>query len=151
MKLATKITIALLPPLTLAAKYPPGTACRTNTECNDNCIDKQWTIANRNDVYIFVCDPSLTDPTGYFVGQCRSHALGLPLSPLVYNVEKTASACSDVGGQFCDEGCVITGKESTATEARSTWLEACSHYGTEGTGQNKASRGEAVSLAACAG
>ena len=64
------ITIALLSGLALADKYAAGAACHSSVECINNCLNSQWTLANQDGGYAFVCDPNLADGTQYFTATC---------------------------------------------------------------------------------
>jgi hypothetical protein len=115
------ITIALLTSLALAESLPAGTVCDNNNDCNKRCLYSQWTIASHNGHYVFVCDPDLADTAVYYTAVCRTSALGV----LVRNPQRTASACSSVGGKNCDLRCVVTGSIRAPDATRALWKKAC--------------------------
>ena len=144
------IAVILLSVSVLAAKYPAGAVCRTNVECDANCINKQWTVADRDDSYVLVCDPNVADPAEYFVGQCRSRPEGFPiLTPRSYDAGKTASACAKLGGQSCPKGRVISTTKSAYTDNYSSWQKACLDLGAQGSGFTEETKEEADLLAGC--
>jgi len=124
-----KLTIAietLLSGLALAAdKLPIGAACDTNVNCNNNCLDGRWTIANRGGADVFVCDPKNTDSPLYFRGQCIriSTIAGFPIQS--FGATKTATACNKLGGESCKYGCVITGSKLAPDASAAMWKQAC--------------------------
>jgi hypothetical protein len=142
------ITFVLLFGSALAAKYPAGATCRTNTECDGNCINKQWTIANRDGAYVFACDPNVADSTVYFAGECRSSTT-LSVLPTRYNTQKTASTCEKFGGQLCAAGCVITTTKSAVGDTSSSWTKACADLGAQGRGASFESKKGADVFARC--
>ena len=143
------IAIALLCKLALA-KYSPGSACNTNIECNENCIDSQWTLSEQSGTYAFVCDPSVADPAQYFKADCQKAAPIIGALLFEYDAETTRVACDKVGGRNCRRGCVITGSTSTADQARDSWGSACADAGASKSGFNiRDTEGRAESLAEC--
>ena len=139
------IPIALLSGLALADKLPAGAACGTNVDCNDNCMDSRWTIADQDGAYVLVCDPNL-DGTLYDSATCRTGA-----SELTTDLTKTATACDKVGGRNCSIGCVVTQDARSPSVGRTAWKNACAELGTEGyfTTSVSISKEMAESFAGC--
>jgi hypothetical protein len=112
--------LALLAGSALAAA--PGSVCKTNVECNANCIDSKWTIAAQTDgSYKLVCDPTISDGTQHYSSTCNKfNGFGAE-----YDKAATASACTKVGGLSCANGCVSSGKKSGEIAFRASWSIAC--------------------------
>jgi hypothetical protein len=118
MKLLTLIFLFTV--TSLAAKYPAGTNCHTNTECNDNCQDGTWTIMNVQGDYQLVCDPAKDDLTQYYSAYCHK-----PRSQRFDDIRGTKVVCNKVGGIYYDRHCFFTGKRSAQGDTSSTWTDAC--------------------------
>jgi hypothetical protein len=123
-------SISLFAVASLAAKYPAGTNCHSNLECNDNCLDGKWTITNVQGDYQLVCDPTKDDPTQYYVVYCHDKRTkdedGKPIKVEPgFNTEGTKVACGKVGGVYCDSECYLSGKRSTQGDISSSWVNAC--------------------------
>lgn len=120
MKLVTLFTFMS----TAAAVYKAGTPCYTNVECNQNCIDKKWTIQNIDSDYVLVCDPKGVDPVLYHYAQCRTVADPYGVTP---DLESTRKTCAAVGGKFCNKDaiCSFNGKRSAETASRQKWNTSC--------------------------
>ena len=122
------IAIAFLTRLAFAQKYAAGDACHTNIECNNNCVNSQWTVANQDGEYALVCDPALIDTPQYYTTGCYSQSIsGLFASS--YDPDDTRTACNKLAGQMCRLRCVLTGKKSTTDQVRNSWADACSNAG----------------------
>jgi hypothetical protein len=120
------ITFALWSGLATAAKYSPGALCRTNTECNNNCLDGQWAVGNQNGDYVLVCAPNNEDTVRYFEGTCDKRVKRFGgITGLQYDATSTASACNDIGGESCKYGCVFSSSRTTADDADPAWRQAC--------------------------
>lgn len=122
------IAIALVSGIAFADKYNAGSVCRSSVECNNNCLNSQWTIAKQNNDYELVCDPSLAGSTTYYTAQCKSLLFS---DVLGIDTPKTTSACSAVGGQMCRLACVITGSSFTPSITEAAWKKACADAGTQ--------------------
>jgi hypothetical protein len=118
MKSSLIAAAALLASSTLAAKYEAGTICHSNVECEQNCIGKQYTIVNEDGGYVFVCDPGVANPTGWYSLSCTS-------GEGYYFEEATAAACKEVGGQSCKYSCALSGKRSEDEDNRKKWSGSC--------------------------
>lgn len=121
------ITIAFLTRLAFAQKYAAGDACHTNIECNNNCVNSQWTVANQDGEYAFVCDPDLADGTLWWVGSCDKTILAAQ----VIDREKTASVCNDFCGALCRFGCAFSGSSRTPSDTIAAWEQGCADAGTQ--------------------
>ena len=117
MKSSLIAAMALFASSTLAAKYEAGTICHSNVECEQNCIDKQYTIANVDGGYVFVCDPGVSNPTAWYTLSCtsRNEILEGP----------TTTACEKIGGQMCEYECALSGKRSEDEDNRKKWSASC--------------------------
>ncbi|CAI7642642.1 unnamed protein product [Penicillium manginii] len=119
MKLLSSISLFAV--ASLAAKYPAGTNCHSNLECNDNCLDGKWTITNVQGDYQLVCDPTKDDPTQYYAAFCYGKAKtdrdGETTFAEGYNTEGTKAECSKVGGAYW--------KRSTQGDVSNSWAKAC--------------------------
>ncbi|KAM0717330.1 hypothetical protein Q7P37_007182 [Cladosporium fusiforme] len=104
----------------VTAKSTPGTKCRTNSDCNQNCLDGKWTIIpdyNDTSRSVFACDPLHADPVQYTTGSCHGRNLrdGGP----------KAAACEAVGGTNCKFRCVMSGTLSTKDVIEREWAAQC--------------------------
>jgi hypothetical protein len=109
----------------LAAKYAAGDICHSNVECEENCIDKQYTVAEQNGGFVFVCDPGVGDPMQWYRLTCTSYDNSIDARYPVVNVDETRAACKTVGGTDCENSCLLSGKRSNDEELRSEWTKAC--------------------------
>jgi hypothetical protein len=118
-------TLAIFASSALAAKYAAGDLCHSNVECNKNCLDAQFTVAEQDGGYVFVCDPKVADATQWYGMRCiyTDFSRAFPIQTIDKDV--TASACKTVGGQVCGPSCVLSGKRSVDGETRSKWKQAC--------------------------
>jgi len=69
----------------------------------------------------------------YYRGQCRiiTATVGSAVTITEYDEGTTTSACNQMGGRFCDLGCVITGDSRTPDLTHSSWTEACTEAGAD--------------------
>lgn len=116
--------VALLASSALAANYAAGTICHSNVECNKNCLDAQFTVAEQDGGYVFVCDPSIGNPTQWYNLKCKEPGSVQNGDKTV--VEATADACDSIGGVICSVYyCVISGKRSSDGDLRKAFSDAC--------------------------
>jgi hypothetical protein len=111
--------LALLASTAFAAKYEAGTICHSNVECNNNCINGQWTVAETDGGYVFVCDPSVANPVQWYALTCKYEREAYPAE------SGTKKACDEVGGEVCGGTCITSGKRSEDGDLRSKWFDAC--------------------------
>jgi hypothetical protein len=111
--------LALLASTAFAAKYESGTICHSNVECNDNCINGQWTVAEKDGGYVFVCDPGVTNPVQWYAQACVYERERFPAE------SSTKKACDEVGGEICGSACMASGKRSEDGDLRGKWYNAC--------------------------
>jgi hypothetical protein len=111
--------MAIFASTALAAKYEAGTICHTNIECENNCLDKQYTIVNEDGGYVFVCDPGVADPLQWYNAICKSGQNDR------FEKGTTEAMCKTNGGQFCKYTCVLSGKRSVDGDNRDKWYDAC--------------------------
>lgn len=103
-----------------AGKYEAGTICHSNIECEKNCIDKQYTVAEQDGGFVFACDPSVADPTQWYKFYCGDFE-GV-------KVELTEAACKKFEGQMCANQCVLSGKRGKDEVNREKWKKECGSY-----------------------
>ena len=124
MKLLASV-VSLFAVASLADKYPPGTNCHTNRECNNQCLDGTWTIMQVQGDYQLVCDPTAANPTQYYGAAC--------VTDNRYDPEGGKRACDKTGGSFCDNKCYFSGKRTAQDDLSGSWIKACeaeaSEYG----------------------
>lgn len=138
--------LVLTSSILVSAKYAPGTKCRSNTECNQNCFEGTWvnvpddTNPGRD---VFACDPEAVDPVEYYTGYCSG---GLLDDSTSYR----ATACGKIGGTNCRNRCVLVGTWSTRDDTERTWEVECLDAGgsTAYTAQ-RGSEAEAGNAAGC--
>jgi hypothetical protein len=126
------LTILALLASSAFAFYTPGTTCKDNIDCNNNCEGGQWTIAaNSGGSYQFICVPAIPDESGpkqYYSSVCGKYISVGPLigsgEILLQDEAATASACKSVGGVFC-RSCVSSGVISKERSFRESWYELC--------------------------
>jgi len=109
---------------TLAAKYAAGDICHSNTECEKNCVDKQYTVAEQDGGFVFVCDPSVANPVQWYAMACTEIGSGRGPQPYKFNAEKTETACKSIGGQACGS-CVVSAERGEDENLRGKWLDNC--------------------------
>jgi hypothetical protein len=147
MKLIVTVALLLGPGLALADKYSPGATCRNNFECDANCLDGLYTIADQNGKYAFVCDP---DPPAFYAGQCQNTLAAVgDLSPHFYNERATTSACLQLRGKLCRNGCVVTGDMKTPDLTFASWRQACAAAGANDNELSKRGREGAEVFTEC--
>jgi hypothetical protein len=118
-----------------AAKYPAGTICHTNVECNQHCINSKWTVTRMQDDYNLVCDPNTKDPAEYFAARCQerdplNHGYSTGSTPGSEREDSTKLACEAIDGKLCGGySCRFDSKRSTEDDWRSKWEKACSDRG----------------------
>lgn len=116
--------VALLASSALAAKYAAGTNCHSNIECENNCLDRQYTIVNEDGGYIFACDPGVADSTQWYSAECWTTEEADRFSERS-DEKATQAACEAVGGTFCTIHCVMSGKRVADEETRKSFRSAC--------------------------
>lgn len=119
MKLSDAIFIFTSSTL-VTAKSAPGNKRRTNSDCNQNCLDGKWTIItdfNDTSRSVFACDPLHADPVQYTTGSC--------LGKTLRDEGPRAAACEAVGGTNCKFRCVMNGRLSTKDVIEREWNAQC--------------------------
>jgi hypothetical protein len=111
--------IAIFASTAFAAKYAAGTICHSNIECEQNCLNKQYTIVNDDGGYVFVCDPGVADPMQWYNLGC------ITIGSNKFNKGATEAACKTVGGESCAYSCILSGKRSVDQENRGKWTIGC--------------------------
>jgi hypothetical protein len=107
----------------LAVKYAAGDICHSNVECEANCLDKQYTVADQDGGFVFVCDPSIADPKQWYNMACLERDI-LQHGGMIWHEELTKTACKSIGGQACSY-CVVSAKRSEDEDLRNKWTKAC--------------------------
>jgi hypothetical protein len=120
-------TVAIFASSTLAAKYAAGDPCHTNVECEENCLDKRYTVAEQDGGFVFVCDPSAADPMQWYIAECTGLNVGGGLFPdYRLDQETTEANCKATsGGQTCNRRCLLKGKRTDDEDTRSAWAAGC--------------------------
>ncbi|KAJ5741985.1 hypothetical protein N7533_011394 [Penicillium manginii] len=126
MKLLASISFFVV--ASLAAKYPAGTNCHSNLECNDNCLDGKWTITNVQGDYQLVCDPTKDDPTQYYAAYCER--------------KRTTHSSGEI---TTEKGFNTEGKRSTQGDISQSWVNACNAEDSESDFITSVTASEAVS------
>jgi hypothetical protein len=126
--------------VTLAAKIPVGAICRGPDKCSRDCWDGRWSVTQGNDFYgTLVCDPNGSDPMRYHIAHCTLDRWELYKN--IPTIEEQTSvlekACEELGGQFCMDSCLSSGKMSGEREFQRRWRDICTR--TEGYDANSCS------------
>ena len=69
----------------------------------------------------------------YYKGECENSVVTVGSNSIVTenDEDKTASACNQLGGKFCDRGCVIAGDKKTPDVTETSWKAACTAAGAD--------------------
>jgi hypothetical protein len=125
MKSSTLTATAIFASSALAAKYPAGTNCHSNVECNNNCVNSEFTIINLDGGYIFACDANSPNPTQWYSLGCKTRYDPRGESDGDTDEEVTDAACEAVGGLNCYSRCVMSSKRSADEDLRKEWQDNC--------------------------
>jgi hypothetical protein len=112
---------------TLAATYAAGDICYSNIECEKNCLNKQYTIADEDGGFVFVCDPGVADPVQWYRLGCLEHDSNA-LDLYKWDRAATKASCTALGGRDCG-ACVTSSKRSLDEEVRKDWAKRCTANG----------------------
>ena len=94
------------------------------------CLNGKRAVGNQDGDYMLVYD---SNPAQYYRAERWSPKVIVSghTVAMVYDRQRTASACSKSGGRFCKKGCVLTRKINATDDMRSSWQQACLDSGAE--------------------